>query len=204
MHVYPTAQVPKETHIIETAPHLMPSQLDTVAGDLLKRQASNGVDYLCKVFPAAMILYLLLYSFIMTTYSLTYIYTIYCYTIIYIYICILYTILYIYILYIYIYTIYIYTIYILYMLCIYIYIDISMWNTYIKFSNLRWSRSAAWCTWRLRSPRSSRTRPGRLCHWGGSPVGMRKKNGKSHIFFEKNGKIWRCWDEKRVSQIWRC
>ena len=77
MHVYPTAQVPKETHIIETAPHLMPSQLDTVAGDLLKRQASNGVDYLCKVFPAAMILYLLLYSFIMTTYSLTYIYILY-------------------------------------------------------------------------------------------------------------------------------
>ena len=71
MHVYPTAQVPKETHIIESAPHLMPSQLDTVAGDLLKRQASNGVDNLCKVFPAAIILYLLLYSFIMTTYSFT-------------------------------------------------------------------------------------------------------------------------------------
>lgn len=28
----------KETHIIESAPHLMPSQLDVVAGDLLKRQ----------------------------------------------------------------------------------------------------------------------------------------------------------------------
>jgi len=95
MHVYPTAQVPKETHIIESAPHLMPSQLDTVAGDLLKRQASNGVDNLCKVFPAAIILYLLLYSFIMTTYSFTNIY-------IYIYI-------YVYILgNIYIYTIYIY------------------------------------------------------------------------------------------------
>ena len=63
--------MPKETHIIESAPHLMPSQLDTVAGDLLKRQASNGVGNLCKVFPAAIILYLLLYSFIMTTYSFT-------------------------------------------------------------------------------------------------------------------------------------
>lgn len=30
-----------ETHIIESAPHLMPSQLDTVAGDLLKRQVES-------------------------------------------------------------------------------------------------------------------------------------------------------------------
>lgn len=30
-----------ETHIIESAPHLMPSQLDTVAGELLKRQVES-------------------------------------------------------------------------------------------------------------------------------------------------------------------
>ena len=176
MHVYPTAQVPKETHIIESAPHLMPSQLDTVAGDLLKRQASNGVDNLCKVFPAAIILYLLLYSFIMTTYSFT---NIYIYVYIYIYMGVLGNI---YIL---------YTIY-----YIYIYIDISSSLPSGGVAGLCGAREG----WDLRDllgrDRGAGAPLGGFPRWG-------KRTGNPTCFWEKNGKIWRCWDEKRVSQIWR-